>query len=58
MNADAGRFDKAVKTAIEAQGLAEAAGQWPQAEVIAKRLRLYRDRKPYRETADGGPSNR
>jgi tetratricopeptide (TPR) repeat protein len=56
--ADAGRFDKAVKTAIEAQGLAEAAGQWPQAEVIAKRLRLYRDRKPYRETADGGPSNR
>jgi spermidine synthase len=55
--AAAGRFDKAVETAMEARHLAEAAGQRPEAEAIQMRLELYRDRKPYREPV-GKPSNR
>ncbi len=55
--AAAGQFDKAVETGMEAQRLADAAGQRPQAEAIEMRLELYRDHKPYREPA-GKPSNR
>jgi hypothetical protein len=53
--AEAGQFDKAVETAIEAHRLAEAAGQRHQARAIEMRLELYRSHKPYREPI-GKPS--
>ena len=53
--ATAGRFDKAVETAIEAHRLAVAAGK--RAEAIQTRLEFYRNHKPYQEQAPK-PSNR
>lgn len=49
--ASAGRFDEAVITAKEAWQSAQAAGLITQAQEIHVRLQLYRDRKPYRESA-------
>ena len=47
--AAAGRFDEAVTTANEALQAARSAGRKALADEIEPRLRLYKDRKPYRE---------
>jgi tetratricopeptide (TPR) repeat protein len=49
--ASAGRFDEAEATAKEAWQLASSTGQNSLAEATHIRMQLYRDRKPYRESA-------
>ena len=49
--ASAGRFDKAVPTALEAWQMAQSASQLSMAEEIHMRLQLFRQNKPYREPA-------
>jgi thiol-disulfide isomerase/thioredoxin len=47
--AEAGQFDKALKTAARAAELARAAGQIERAQELENRARLYAARRPYRQ---------
>ncbi len=47
--AEAGRFDDAVRTVRQAIEQAEAAGQRPLADQLRERLKLYEERRPFRE---------
>ncbi len=49
--AEVGQFDEAVATATKARDLAKAAGRRQMAERIARRIELYRARKPCRRGA-------
>ena len=55
--ASAGRFDEAVSTAQEAVALAASRKSDGLAAVIAQRLELYRQGRPYREAAAPSPSS-
>ena len=48
--AEAGRFDEAVATADRAARRADELGRTDQAREIRTRLKLYQDRRPYRQT--------
>lgn len=47
--AEVGRFEDAVRTAQESVRLAKAAGDLKTSQRVQKRMRLYRDGKPYRD---------